>query len=80
MDEPVTIEWLRVAGRYRTRARDVYWLPSDVAACRASGPHHARCVLEPDHPGDHYGNGFDKWGPTAARRWERADRETPGQT
>lgn len=56
-------------GDYRERARAVYW-NRDFPACRARGFGNAECLLNPEHPGPHFGNGFDNYGPTGAKTWE----------
>lgn len=53
---------------YTLRAQAVYWNP-DTPACRARGERHAECLLNPGHAGDHYGNGYDEYGPLGAHRW-----------
>ena len=55
-------------GAYEARAREVYWNHS-TPACRAKGPDHAVCLLEPGHEGRHYGNGYDTWGPKNPFEW-----------
>lgn len=55
---------------YDARARSVYW-NRDFPACRAKGRSNAECLLDPGHAGDHYGNGFDTYGPVGPRRWPR---------
>lgn len=51
---------------YNARLRAV--IVRGAPACRAYGPHHARCILEPGHAGnEHEGNGFDEWGPKYER-------------
>ncbi len=55
---------------YGDRAKQVYW-DSDFPACRAGGPHHAICLLNPGHPGDHFGNGYDDFGPLGATHWRQ---------
>lgn len=67
-----SIEELRadVSGNaYRERAHAVYW-NKGTRACRAKGPQKATCLLDPKHEGDHYGNGYDEWGPKGAISWE----------
>lgn len=64
--------------QYSERARQVYW-NRDFPACRAKGPRNAKCLLNPAHDGDHFGNGFDEYGPLGARQWANrtADKDTP---
>lgn len=64
----VTIASLTHVDRYRSRARQVYWDRS-FPACRAKGPSKAECLLPTDHDGDHFGNGYDKWGPKGSLGW-----------
>ena len=58
--------------RYHQRAGAVYHQHQPpTPACRArGGPHHAVCMLVPDHQGDHYGSGYDEGGPKPGLRWE----------
>lgn len=49
--------------RFAYRQRLDAYLRGDPV-CGIRGRDHARCVLEPGHPGDyHEGGGFDDWGP-----------------
>ena len=59
------------SGEYHYRASQVYWRGEDGAdACRAKGGRHgAECLLLDGHRGDHYGSGFDQWGPIPGIRW-----------
>jgi hypothetical protein len=61
---------------YRDRCDHVY--RGGAKACRAAGPHHARCVRLPGHKGFCEGQGFDEWGPRY-ECWLRkgAERGTP---
>jgi hypothetical protein len=54
--------------KYQNRAKAVYWNRS-ASACRAKGPSKAECLLEPNHSGPHFGNGFDQWGPRSPIHW-----------
>lgn len=56
---------------YRKRAKDAYWRPATVESCDARGPRDgATCLLDPDHRGgQHFGNGFDQWGPKGPYAW-----------
>lgn len=55
--------------KYQLRSERVHWYRAD--ACEHSAGHdNATCVLTPDHPGPHMGNGFDTWGPKGPFRWE----------
>jgi hypothetical protein len=54
---------------YGQRAQRVYW-DKTFPACRAKGPGRSECLLNPDHNGEHFGNGFDNWGPTGATWWK----------
>lgn len=60
------------AAIYDSRAKDVYW-NRNFPACRAKGNGKAECLLNPDHRGPHYGNGYDNYGPTSAISWENKD-------
>jgi hypothetical protein len=58
---------------YSARARQVYWNKS-FPACRAKGPSHAECLLNPRHEGTrHFGNGFDNYGPRGATWWDKRE-------
>jgi hypothetical protein len=59
---------------YESRAKAVYW-NKDFPACRAKGPDHAECLLNPGHAGDHYGNGYDEWGPDGAFSWPEGEEK-----
>jgi hypothetical protein len=68
---PDALEW----NEYRLRAQEAYWDKS-FPACRAAGPQHAECLLDEDHAGDHFGNGYDQWGPQGAIHWDEKRRRT----
>lgn len=55
---------------YSDRAKQVYWNDA-FPACRAKGPNHSVCLLNIGHTGDHYGNGYDDYGPMGPGPWKQ---------
>jgi hypothetical protein len=61
--DPATDFRTKNSHEYDKRLRDVAWYKAPACGL-AAGVHHAKCVLEPGHPGVwHEGNGNDGWGP-----------------
>lgn len=66
--ETVTADDLSDWWKYNRRSQAVHW--HKVPACRKGAGHdYATCILTPGHPGPHYGNGHDEWGPKGPFQW-----------